>query len=286
MLVWALNDEAYNITHLKEVDHLLSVAVGYSSFQPGKGLEIEMDFVPANKLAGNNSTPEVPGASIIGQTSFHLISSPAVCLTYFDNDLHFDAFEAMASEYANVGLYGDVNWYPFDTFTGELFMYAHTASSEDNATCSEPLPILPAVFGAVQGFSIDAKVTPGSVGDVDYSYVLVKLTARRTAVSIGFAVLIFITMWMLTAMVVLTAAWVWITGRRVELPLVAISTALLYALPNIRRSQPGVPADAGIISDLVGYIWNIILVSLSVIALMANYIIRKDGGKQPKAKTT
>ncbi|KAJ7575999.1 hypothetical protein C8J56DRAFT_974316 [Mycena floridula] len=92
-------------------------------------------------------------------------------------------------------------------------------------------------------------------------------------------------MWLLTCMIVFLTAWVWITGRKVELPIVVMSTSILFALPNIRKGQPGITDTVGIISDLVGFIWNVILVSLSILALMANYIIRNRGSAIPPAKT-
>lgn len=85
---------------------------------------------------------------------------------------------------------GDVNWYPFDTYTGQLSFYAFTGQSE--GLCSDPLPILPAIFGSLQGFAVKSEVDPMAINGVDYSYVNVKFTARRTAVSIGFATLLFI----------------------------------------------------------------------------------------------
>lgn len=260
----ALDDTKYNVTELKQSNLLLSVAVGYVDFEPGKGLDVEIDFVPANNLSNpdNSMAPRVP-----------------VCFSYWDTDLNFSTDASMPTEDVKIGLSGDVNWYPFDRYKGELWFFANTGPSE--GVCTDPLPILPAIFGSVQGFSIQADVTPLAVNKVNYSYVNVKFTARRTRVSIGFALLLFMVMWCLTISIVILTAWIWITGRRTELPVIVISTALLYALPNIRNGQPGIPIRAGIIADLVGYIWNVVLVSICVVSLIVNYIYRKDG-KKPK----
>lgn len=260
----ALDDTKYNATQLKQSNFLLSVAIGAVEFEPGKGLDVEMDFIPANNLTNpdNELAPKVP-----------------VCLTYWDKDLNFSTETSMPTEDIKIGLSGDVNWYPFDKYKGELWFYAHTGQTEGD--CTDPLPILPAVFGAVQGFSISSEVQPSAINGVNYSYVNIKFTARRTNVTIGFALLLFVVMWCLTLSIVILTAWIWITGRRTELPIIVLSTALLYALPNIRNGQPGIPPRAGVIADLVGYVWNVVLVSICVVSLIVNYIYRKDG-KKPK----
>jgi len=262
--VLALDPTKYNTTELKQSNNLLSVAVGLVNFDPGRGLSVEIDFLPANNLSNKDNA---------------LAPSLPVCFTYWDTDVNFTTEGSMATEDVNIELSGDVNWYPFDAYTGQLSFYAFTGQSE--GLCSDPLPILPAIFGSLQGFAVKSEVDPMAINGVNYSYVNVNFTARRTAVSIGFATLLFIVMWLLTASVVILTAWIWITGRRTELPVIVISMALLYALPNIRNGQPGIPPRAGIIADLVGYIWNVLLVSICVISLIVNYIYRKDG-KKPK----
>jgi hypothetical protein len=48
-------------------------------------------------------------------------------------------------------------------------------------------------------------------------------------------------MWCLGLGIFVAAMSVWFREKKVELPVIAISTALLFALPNIRNSQPGIP---------------------------------------------
>jgi len=56
-------------------------------------------------------------------------------------------------------------------------------------------------------------------------------------------------MWCLSGSMFVAAMSVLFRGKRVELPLIAISTAMLFALPNVRNSQPGIPTVAGTTSD-------------------------------------
>lgn len=252
-----------NTTSLQAADNILGVAIGYIDFEPGKGMNIELDFIPAKNLAD----PNIDGAA-----------TQPVCFTYFDKSSNFSTDSSMPTQKLNIALSGDPNWYPFDRYSGELFFYAFAGP---NGQCTSPLPILPTVFGALQGFSVDTDYEPEAINGVDFAYVNIKFTAKRGAVTIGFAILLFIVMWCLTTSVIILTLWIWITGRRTELPIIVLSTALLYALPNIRNGQPGIPLRAGIIADLVGYIWHVLLVSICVVSLIVNYIYRKDG-KKPK----
>jgi hypothetical protein len=259
----SLADGQFNTTSLQIANDVLGVAVGFNDFEPGKGLNLELDFIPAKNLAD----PEIDGAP-----------TKPVCFSYQNINIKFGNESSMTTQNINIGLSGDVNWYPFDRYTGELWFYAFTSQDGD---CSNPLPILPTVFGSLQGFSVDTSYEPDTVNGVEFAYVSLKFTAKRTAVTMGFAILLFIVMWCLTTSIVILTLWIWITGRRTELPIIVLSTALLYALPNIRNGSPGVPVRAGIIADLVGYIWHVLLVSMCVISLIVNYIYRKDG-KKPK----
>ncbi|KAI8050620.1 hypothetical protein BDF22DRAFT_745492 [Syncephalis plumigaleata] len=52
--------------------------------------------------------------------------------------------------------------------------------------------------------------------------------------------------------------WRYIKSR--PMPLL-LGTAILFAMPNIRNSQPGIPS-VGVSSDMLGYVWNIMLVTV------------------------
>lgn len=68
-------------------------------------------------------------------------------------------------------------------------------------------------------------------------------------------------MWCLSGGIFVAAMSVWFRERKDELPLIAISTALLFALPNVRNSQPGIPPLVGTTSDMVGFFWNLLLLA-------------------------
>ena len=46
---------------------------------------------------------------------------------------------------------------------------------------------------------------------------------------------------------------------------------MLFALPNVRNTQPGNP-PYGCTSDVVGFFWNILLVAVSGVSLLAVFV--------------
>lgn len=75
-------------------------------------------------------------------------------------------------------------------------------------------------------------------------------------------------MWCLSGGIFIAAMSVWFRERKVEPPLIAISTALLFALPNVRNSQPGIPSVAGTTSDMVGFFFNLLLVAIRCVCFL------------------
>jgi len=258
---WVLNSDQYNVTALKASPNLLTVGIGYSSFDPAKGLKLELGFQPKNNLSNVGFEPVLP-----------------VCVSHGDDDIDFEPNEEMSVQSTTVKFNGDSSWFPFDVYKGEIIINAQVGSATSNGTCVDDLPMSPAVLGSVQGFVISTVVTPGydqtKPGNKDYASVVVNFTATRTKVAIGFSILTFFVMWSLSLIVVLIAFVVWKSGRRTELGLCSVSSGLLWALPRIRDAQPGVP-KMGIMMDMVGYIWNVLLVACCVISLLINYILLK-----------
>lgn len=46
---------------------------------------------------------------------------------------------------------------------------------------------------------------------------------------------------------------------------------MLFALPNIRSTQPGLP-PIGCTADIMGFFWNIFLVAIAGISLLATFV--------------
>lgn len=58
-----------------------------------------------------------------------------------------------------------------------------------------------------------------------------------------------VVMWCLSGGIFVAAMSIWFREKKAEPPIIALCTALLFALPNVRNSQPGIPPIAGTTSD-------------------------------------
>jgi len=257
----------YNVNELKSQPMLLNVGVGFTAFDPAMGLKTELGFAPQNKLANNHNEPTAP-----------------VCMNFQNTDFEFKANETMSAEALAVLFTGNTRLYPFDTYTGQIIIHAHTG--EDSKSCNQPLAINPVVLGSTLGFVVSAQVFPGVNDDnsPDYSSARVMFTVRRVRQHQLFSCLIFLVMWAMSGILFYITAWTWKGGKRVELGIIAMNTALLYAIPRVRDSQPNVP-KLGIIQDLCGYCWNVALVAISLLSLMINFILRKERKKDDRKGT-
>jgi ABC-type Co2+ transport system permease subunit len=75
-------------------------------------------------------------------------------------------------------------------------------------------------------------------------------------------------MWGLSSSIFVAAMSTFFRERKPELPLIALSGALLFALPNVRNAQPGIPNVVGTISDMIGYFFNMLLIATRYAVLM------------------
>jgi len=252
------NDSDNQFTNWTDVDFALSMDLSIDSFDPSKGvaaLGFHIDFQPINDLVTENGTliaPAVPVRLLLqSQTS------------------NFAAQTIMPTQTVSQILDGDVNRYPFDVFTVDYQIFAFTSPS--NVTYGTPMPMTVFTQGSIQGFKIDT-VFQG-LSD-DGSALNISITVSRSPITKAFSVVIIIVMWCLSGGIFVAAMSVFFRERKVEPPLIAISTGLLFALPNVRNSQPGIPATAGTTSDMVGFFFNLLLVAISAFSLILNYIVK------------
>jgi hypothetical protein len=127
--------------------------------------------------------------------------------------------------------------------------------------------------GSVQGFSFEFVPMEDRPSEV-VAYV----TCVRSATTKFFSLFIAACMWLLSISAFILASSVWFAGGKIEPPTIGLTAALLFALPAIRNTQPGVPS-IGITIDVAGFLWNMFLIFSSCISLIWNYILKYEGGK-------
>ncbi|KAJ7472875.1 hypothetical protein B0H11DRAFT_2236755 [Mycena galericulata] len=243
------NDADNQFTNWTSANFALAMDLTIDSFDPSKGstaLGFHIDFFPINNLVTENGTLVAPAVPV--RLLLQSVTS------------NFAAQTVMPSQTVTQILDGDVNRYPFDVFTIDYQIFAF--SSPSNGSYGTPLPITIFAQGSIQGFHIDTAFQ-GLVNDG--SGVNISITISRSPITKAFSVVTIFVMWCLSGSVFIAAMSVFFREYKAELPLVALSTALLFALPNVRNSQPGIPAVAGTTSDMVGFFFNLLLVAVSVL---------------------
>jgi len=171
---------------------------------------------------------------------------------------------------------GDVNRYPLDEFSIDYTISATT--SPTNTSYGNPLPITAYVQGAIQGFKIETTFQGLSN---DGSSLQVTFNVKRSPISKVLSFIIMTEMWCLSIAIFVAAMTVWFREKKVEMFLIGLTTSMLFALPTVRNSQPGIPATAGTTSDMVGFFWNVLLVAASAFYLIWNYILKYRRERPP-----
>ena len=161
------------------------------------------------------------------------------------------------------------NHYPFDDYTViGTFMLIPDAG---------PAPVSVYLSGVVDAWNPEFDISGGSTASPE---VIMTLIFKRSIVIQFFACFIALLMWFLAISILVMASTIWIRGRKIEPPTIAVAGALLFALPVMRNSLPGVPT-VGITFDLASFFWCMFLVAMSVLLMIWNYIVMT---KEERAK--
>ncbi|KAJ3216193.1 hypothetical protein HDU67_009842 [Dinochytrium kinnereticum] len=173
---------------------------------------------------------------------------------------------------------GDVNNYPIETYESNAFQISGTFAVTDptlNATqrpSQLPVPISLSIVGALQTFSIDIPEVIDVSDDGNGLLLSVRVRVLRSFTTRAFSIFVMGVMWILSILTFCLALSPWIRNYRAEAPTLAIPNTLLFALPAIRNSQPGVPA-IGCTADVISFFWCEMLTAVSSLTMLANYII-------------
>jgi hypothetical protein len=93
-------------------------------------------------------------------------------------------------------------------------------------------------------------------------------------------------MWALSLLTFFLSLTPWIRHYKIEPPTLAIANTLLFALPALRDSQPGIPL-IGCTADVVSFFWCEMLTALSSCLMLLNYVYfthRPPVSKKEKAE--
>jgi len=236
---------------------------------------VEVDYFDPNGKAGPALDVQLSYTPLLNQTA--AANFPVqIQIIVQQQTFNFSAEANLPARSFSLNAPGNANNYPFESYNA----FIDIASSILPNNSYLPLTVLSE--GSLQGFTY----TTQFVGFNDGTEVFINFYIRRSTTTRVFAAIIFLLMWFLSLSIFVAAMSVWFRGKNAELPLVAISTALLFALPNIRNSQPGVPSPVGTTEDMVGFFWNILLVAISAISLLVKWVLQnKRPAPEPTVRT-
>jgi len=261
---WANNKEGIKLrnkfdtfpTDLPNVNEILEVGVG-------------VDFFDPNGKSGPTCGVQLTYFPFVNQTQVAAFPDPIEIIVQ-QQTFNFSANANLPDHAFSLSAPGNPNNYPFDWYNATLFINAGSIQTDQG------LPLVVFTQGAVQGFIYTTQFQSFAE---DGSAVSISFVVQRSTTTRVFAIIIFLLMWLLSLSIFIAAMSVWFRGKNAELPMVSISTALLFALPNIRNSQPGVPSPVGTTEDMVGFFWNILLVAASAVFLLIKWVLQN---KRPR----
>ena len=97
---------------------------------------------------------------------------------------------------------------------------------------------------------------------------VVKMTMRRSSSVKFFSLFVVLLMWFISlTLFVIAINYAFSSSNEVVYDVPALMVGFLFAVPFIRQVQPDVP-DIGIIVDIMGFFFNMILIALSTVLVM------------------
>ncbi|KAI8905057.1 hypothetical protein EDD86DRAFT_249278 [Gorgonomyces haynaldii] len=192
--------------------------------------------------------------------------SQPVSIVFGSKIISFQAGVPMQSQDIAISLNSaDTNMYPFDKFSSDLVLAGFT----DVNIPSSAIKLGVNFQAGLQGwtFQPDFAEQPNSLSSI------CKISVSRSITTMFFSIFIVIGMWILSLSAFTLAFTLWFRNRKVEPPTIGLVASLLFALPAIRNSQPGVPT-VGATVDLAGFMWNMFLVLTAAVMLIWNYIVK------------
>ncbi|CAO3646124.1 unnamed protein product [Cunninghamella echinulata] len=175
--------------------------------------------------------------------------------------------------------------YPFDRYTGyfEMDAYIKPSSNASSSPLNEStngrqsLPISFNLDASLTSFSFTPTFTP-----LNQRLGLKILTGRSTT-TLGFSLFMCILMWALSLIMAMYGYQVLMHKRPVHAHACMLGITMLFALPALRSSQPGIP-NVGCISDILGFYWNMAIIALESITILICWVTRWDSKDSTSSK--
>ncbi|KAI8619007.1 hypothetical protein BC830DRAFT_1106080 [Chytriomyces sp. MP71] len=167
---------------------------------------------------------------------------------------------------------GDLAFYPSDNYVANVPVKAFFGPNRTD------LPVQLLAYNIPNGWKT------GYFIQEDENELVVNLLvyAERNTTVKTFAVVIMSIMWGLALSATILASIIHFLSKKVEPPILAMTIALLFAMPGVRNTMPGAP-PVGALADELVLVWTMTLLSLSCISYFVRLIIQQ---LPPKEQTS
>ncbi|TPX63751.1 hypothetical protein SpCBS45565_g06375 [Spizellomyces sp. 'palustris'] len=266
-----------NGTRFQNVPTLVEIEMSVTSVDPGSSsYRLHFEFTPRGDLADQLVGGGEDLDSLVNRKLRSDLNITVGSITF-----RFKAGDTMQPQDSAFSITGDINRYPFDKWQNFLLM----TGTFRNATSRVDSPVSLVVFAnaPLAAYNIVFPQVCDTSSKSDATLILITSVIKRAHTTKVFVVLLTIFMWVLSLLMMTLAVSVWVRGRKVEPPTIAVSISMLFALPSIRNSQPLAP-PIGTTVDVVGFFWNMVLVAIAAALLLVNYIYRYTGDGASKQK--
>ena len=173
---------------------------------------------------------------------------------------------------ANLDLAGDLSQYPFDSYSSRLSMQMTGASSGPAGSGTKlrnVIPIRIIITSNLHDWKVNPTLTEANLdGTVD-----INLSAGRGVANLGFALFELLIMVAIAAIAIAMTYSSVVGIHELNWALFGWFGAMLFALPAIRNTMPGVPG-VGTVSDYTIYFWCLFVVGSCLFVTAFVYLKR------------
>jgi hypothetical protein len=134
---------------------------------------------------------------------------------------------------------------------------------------SEQIPLSMDLSASIPGLKFRGTINETQAREIDH----VELIVSRTNSVIALSFLSMLLTMALAISVLLMAVRATARDRELDLLPLSLSITLIFGLPALRNTQPGVP-PLGAISDYISFIWAENIVAVSAIVIMGTWLMR------------
>ncbi len=195
--------------------------------------------------------------------------TPATGLKFFFNDpqaaqeFEFAGGKPVSPVEAVFSLEGNADNYPFDRYETYLGIGAATLQE------GEPVPVCLELSASIPGMKFRGNIAEKQRGEA--RRIDLKLSRAKNTIVIAISVMMLM---MFLAIGVLLMALRVIPGeRKFDLFPLSLSITLVFGLPALRNTQPGIPAQ-GVLGDYISFFWAEQIVAASAVILVVVWLLR------------